>query len=375
MQKNLLFANGKRKMLIEKELLKVIRNPKIGELIFRMKVFNGEKNIAYLADKNGIKELKNEKPYSIASVTKLFIATVILKLKEENKLKLTDKLTAYFTEDEISGLVVFKKVDYSKEVTIYNLLTHSSGIREYLEIKDANNKSIVDDIIINPNKTWTIKEIITIVRNGGEGYFKPQNVPSKKYQARYSDTNFQLLIEIMRRIEKKSYEDIIEEKILRPCGMKNTYLPTKRDVDSYPIYLGKDELKTNTEALKALGDFNSTTSDLILFFENLLNNECFSNKDTLEIMMGSFQTFKFGVSLLSPGWPIQYGVGIMRFKMPKFLSPFKEPVELIGHTGASGAWLFYEPKQKMIYVGTSNQVAAAALPFKLMPKIVNISKK
>jgi hypothetical protein len=60
----------------------------------------------------------------------------------------------------------------------------------------------------------------------------------------------------------------------------------------------------------------------------------------------------------------------MRFRNPRFLNPFSPIPEVIGHTGVSGSWLFYCPPLEMMIAGNVSQITAAAVPFKIIPKIL-----
>jgi CubicO group peptidase (beta-lactamase class C family) len=70
--------------------------------------------------------------FHIGSVTKQFTATVVLKLQEEGKLSVLDKLSKYFPE--------FK---YADQITLDNLLTHTSGMYDYVGDIDDEDSAIV----------------------------------------------------------------------------------------------------------------------------------------------------------------------------------------------------------------------------------------
>jgi hypothetical protein len=58
-------------------------------------------------------------------------------------------------------------------------------------------------------------------------------------------------------------------------------------------------------------------------------------------------------SLRLPGWPIEYGIGLMRFELPRILTPFRPVPAVIGHTGSLGSWLFYCPARDLYLAGTA----------------------
>lgn len=70
-----------------------------------------------------------ETPFFIASITKLFTATIIMKLFENKKLKLEDKIVDILPETLVKGIHIYKGVDYTDSITIKHLLSHTSGIQ------------------------------------------------------------------------------------------------------------------------------------------------------------------------------------------------------------------------------------------------------
>jgi D-alanyl-D-alanine carboxypeptidase len=74
----------------------------------------------------------------------------------------------------------------------------------------------------------------------------------------------------------------------------------------------------------------------------------------------------------SPTWPIQYGLGIMRFQIPRLFSPFSPVPALVGHSGSTGSWLFHCPERGLLLAGSVDQVAAAAIPYRFLPKVLRL---
>jgi CubicO group peptidase (beta-lactamase class C family) len=70
-------------------------------------------------------------------------------------------------------------------------------------------------------------------------------------------------------------------------------------------------------------------------------------------------------------FPIQYGYGLMRIKMPRVFSPFKPSAEFIGHSGASGSFAFAVPARGLYLAGTVNQAQAPGRPIRLMMHMEN----
>ena len=130
--------------------------------------------------------------FQIGSMTKTFTATVILKLVSQKKLALTDKLSKYFP--------TFPKGD---NITIKNLLTHTSGIFNYTDVYDfwaqsmkpTNKKSVLDSIMKRP-----------LLFSPGEKFS-------------YSNSNYMLLAYIIQKITGQSFETIVTNWIFKPLKM------------------------------------------------------------------------------------------------------------------------------------------------------------
>ncbi|MEH7814512.1 serine hydrolase domain-containing protein, partial [Bacillus toyonensis] len=115
------------------------------------KAYNNGKTSSYTA---GVADLSTKKPvksdyrFRIGSVTKTFTATTVLQLVGENRVQLDDSI-----EKWLPGLIQGNGYD-GNQITIRQLLNHTSGIAEYLKSKDAD--------IMNSKKTYTAEEIVKI---------------------------------------------------------------------------------------------------------------------------------------------------------------------------------------------------------------------
>ena len=127
--------------------------------------------------------------FQIGAITKQFTAAVILKLQEEGKLSVNDKLDTYFPQ--------FK---YAKEITIENLLTHTSGIYNYTNDIDAGDSAIV----CNPAD----KQLALDIMFKHNLDFKPGT------QFRYDNSGYYLLGLIIEKVTGKLYEQNVRDIIL-----------------------------------------------------------------------------------------------------------------------------------------------------------------
>lgn len=315
-------------------------------------------------------------PFWIASVTKLYIAAAVLKLHEQGQLSIYEKMTSYLPRSLTEGLNRTKDgVDLSGEITLLHLLNHSSGIPDYLEIHQKGKKSLWDSILEDGDRSWSIEDSMQLVRNADRPLFRPQEMGAKKRKSRYSDTNFQLLIAIIENVTGKSLQEVFEEMFYKPLNLEKTYLPSTSASKNFPAAATvwyKDQAVDIPYALESARDLISTADELIIFMRALIRGDIFDDPATAGLIQSNWNRFGFLLSPVAPGWPIEYGLGMMRFQMPPVFSLFRSFPELRGHTGVSSAWLFYCPEIDMIITGTVSQLTAVAVPFKTVPKIANL---
>lgn len=318
--------------------------------------------------------MESSTPFWIASITKIFIAATVLKLQESEMLSIDNTVSSYLPDGMLKGVHVVKGVDYGDKLTLRHLLCHASGIADYLEIKDANGKTMVDRMEEGDGSPWQIEDILETVRNANQPLFAPQIFTNKSYKARYSDTNYQLLIAVIEQVTKKPVAQVFSDMLFMPLGLLHTAHPGEATLEPAPpaaaVWIGKKSFQPDQPLMRAFGDLNSNTQDLITFMRALLTGRVFEKPDTLGLMMDRWQMLRFALSPITPSWPIAYGMGMMRFHLPRFMTPFTPVPPFIGHSGAVGSWLFYCPSLDMIFSGTVGQATAAAAPFRMTARLV-----
>ena len=136
-------------------------------------VENGENSFSLL---HGAGNLTINKPYFIASVTKLYVTAVILKLRTKNCLSFQNKISEYLPDEILHELHLFKGKEYSKEITIKHLMSNTSGIPDYF------SSDVVRELTAGKDQGWGFERTIASAKQK-----KPKFVPGKK--AQYSDTN------------------------------------------------------------------------------------------------------------------------------------------------------------------------------------------
>ncbi len=300
-------------------------------------------------------DLNSESQYFIASVTKLFTTAVILRLRQEKKLNLDDKISKYLDNKILEGLHVFKGINFSDSITVRHLLAHTSGLPDYFEDKNKEGISLEEMLLSEEDNKWSFEDCIAISKTI-QPIFKPGD------KAHYSDTNFQLLGKIAENITQKSISEIYEDLITNPLGLAHTYL-YKNAHDSTPsVFYYKDKKLLIPNAMTSFGadgGIVSTSEELIKFIKAFFEGKLFPSEYIDEMQTWNKIFF-----------PFQSGIGIQRFKLLWIFDPLRTIPELIGHSGLSGTLAYCSPEQDLYIAGTVNQVAYRDMSFKVAIKLL-----
>jgi D-alanyl-D-alanine carboxypeptidase len=318
---------------------------------------------AGIASQNGQVPMTKDTPIYIASITKLYTATAIMRLYEKGALSLDDPMSRYLPKELIQGIHVYKGKDYSHEITIEELLSHTSGIADYYTEKPKEGKSLFDLFLEKPERSWTVDETIARARDNLEPNFQPGT------DASYSDTNFQLLGKVIEAITGKPLHIVYEDFFFRPLGLKHTWLTGHSEPQLAPstapadiFYKDMNITKTRSNgAYWADGGIVSTAEEMIIFLKTLNEGRIVSG-DTLKLMH-NWHKLQF---------PLQYGYGTMYFRLPRVITMVMKVPPLWGHSGSTGSFLYYSEDLNLYMAGSINQVASKSKPFRLMLKVMKV---
>ena len=265
-------VNSQTKDFIDTEKLETYLNA-----IHLKKGFNGEilvakgKNILFqqtvgLASYENNLELEKGAKYRIASITKTFTGTLIAIAQKEEKLNVQDKAIDY-----INGLS-----PKFKDVTIEQLLSHTSGL--------PHNEGIKDYWHIKSKLQMTPEQVITEI-NTLDLLFESGS------QMHYSSLGYHLLATILESVYNSSFENILKDKILNKLQMTETGI-----VDNLKIipqmasgyHLVTDDSLVvapyrNYSMLKGAGDMYSTATDLLKWNNSFFSNTLLSEKTNTNI--------------------------------------------------------------------------------------------
>jgi D-alanyl-D-alanine carboxypeptidase len=159
-------------------------------------------------DARGVADLRTRRPmradvhFRVGSVTKSFVATVALQLVAEGRLALSDSV-----EHWLPGVL-----SYGRNVTVRELLNHTSGVPDYVEVPLTGLYRGVRF------RSWSPSELVALVAR------LPQEFPAGSTWS-YSNTNYVLAGMIIERVTGRALGRAIERRILRPLGLRDTYFP------------------------------------------------------------------------------------------------------------------------------------------------------
>jgi CubicO group peptidase (beta-lactamase class C family) len=193
--------------------------------------------------------------FDIASNSKQFTAMCILLLTKQNLLTLDDELQKYIPEIP----------PYSHPIIIRHLISHTSGIRDYLNLMYLGGMIYEND--------YPDEEIIALIARQQSLNFQPGA------EQLYSNSGYFLLSEIVKRVSGKSLRLFAEEHIFAPLGMKNTHFHDRfqeivrnRSDAYYPKDGGGFEICMSLHDSCGDGQLYTTIEDLFLWDRNFYHN-------------------------------------------------------------------------------------------------------
>jgi len=230
-----------------------------------------------------------ETKFRIGSITKQFTAAAILKLQEEGKLSVNDKLSKFIP-------------DYPRgdEVTIHHLLTHTSGIHSY------TSKPEFMESVTAPAKT---EDHIQSFKKDPYDFD-----PGKKWL--YNNSGYFLLGYIIEKVSGEGYGDFLRKRFFEPLAMKNTGVHSstaalEHEALGYQFEDGKFKRALNWDMSKAggAGALYSTVGDLHRWNEGVFNGKVLKEA-TLKaaftpVVAGEEDTAQPKESGYGYGWSIQ----------------------------------------------------------------------
>jgi len=246
--------------------------------------------------------------YTIGSITKMFTSVLFAQMAEKNKIDLNEKLNNYFPQ-----------VPNAKEISIKQMLNHTSGLKDYV----VKNDSLYFWLKESVKQEDIIQEII----RQGVG-FEPGDSLS------YSNSAYYLLARILEQKYQKKYREIVADNIATHLGLKNTFGLDEENnhLNSAKSYKKRNDQWEEMEEFyfpnaTGTGNIISTPSELNTFMQALFLEQIIKSS-TLEEMLP-----------VNDDW---FGMGIMKV-------PFYEYIAY-GHGGdtyGTHSVMSYNPNNKL----------------------------
>jgi len=199
--------------------------------------------------------------FPVASVSKLFTATAIMKLYEDGKIALNKNVDNYIKPFSVEN-------SYSDSVTCANLLTHTSGVDEASELDGGT----LNEKDVKSQEHYISKHLPKVVR-------KPNTV------SRYSNEGYNLLGYIIEKVSGENYQEYVQKNILDSLGMKDSFIRVKNEstAKGYEYNNGK-YTSLNLAYQYNLGSSGviATSADMGKFMQCHLNKGQFNGKSMLK---------------------------------------------------------------------------------------------
>lgn len=249
---------------------------------FRGNIYIVQKGKVIFERENGFADLPNEIPNTVetkfasASAGKVFVAVGILQLIEQGKIKFDDTLGALLD-------ISLNNID--KDVTVKQLLNHTSGVPDYFD------ESVMDEY----EELWADYPNYKIRHNSDLLPLfidKPMMYPKgEKFQ--YNNSGYVLLAMVIEKITGMYFDQYLKENIFDRCGMESTgyyeldKLPSKC-AGNYIYCADSNDYRTNIYSVDVKGTGAGgafiTVKDIVCFWTNLLQGNLISKAFVLEML-------------------------------------------------------------------------------------------
>lgn len=260
-----------------------------------------------------------------ASAGKLFTAVVVLQLAEEGKLALDAPVSRWIAD-----------VPNGDAITVRDLLAHTSGLFSANEDLKARKQP----------RYRSPEENLAIARRHGAMFCAGANW-------RYSNTGYDLLGEIVRKVDGRDIDQAITARIIEKLGLKHTraLTPDSDIANIAPPRTAKDDKPIDPRWPGAAGPIAADAPDMVRFLAALLNGELVSARTVAGMSATLYPMFDAGTF---------YGLGMMAFDVPDS----GERQQWLGHAGGApgaAALVIYSPEdQAFVAVAVTGDGPASA---------------
>lgn len=228
----------------------------------------------------------NQTKYKIASITKAFTSVLILQAAEEGRIELDQMIGTYLPS--YAGPARDK-------VTLHQLLNDTSGIRNYDQVKSAEDA--IQNGIPNYQAPYTTDQLMARFCTG-----PLVHEPGTVFD--YNNCDYIILGKILERIYTRSYGELLKEKILDPVGLTDTGMLSQSEIleglaDTYFFRDDLDRLANDLpvypENWYAAGSMYSTTRDVAAFADALFGGRLLGPEMLARMIRPGLDDYGYGV--------------------------------------------------------------------------------
>ena len=239
-------------------------------------------------------------PWNVGSITKTFVAVVVLQLADEGRIDLDAGIARYFPT-----------LKDAERITPRELLQHTSGLNEY------NDKPAV---LNDGNRHWTADEMIAVAEAAGR-----VGEPGGAFH--YSNTNYIVLGEIIQKVTGHRWDEEVRTRIAEPLGLQHTSLITDDLAPGFMPANGSfvDATHSQDPSLGgSAGALQSNGHDLLVFAKALEDGTLLSPES-----QKAMETFVPGEDYSQFGITHAYGLGFEKYS--------NDTITVLGHMGTGAA--------------------------------------
>lgn len=299
--------------------------------------------------------LHKDSLFYIASINKLFISAITLRLIHQQKLGFSDRIVDFFPPHLLDGLLVFKGKDYTADITVAHLISQTSGLPCYLIDKNPQGKKLMEELLSGKDEAWPLAKMLETVKR-----MKPHFIPGTPGKAYYTNTNFKIMGAILTKVLSKPLSAILTD-FFAEIGLSNTHVIRPENTPAFvPVYAADKQAHLSQYFTSSGYDMLSNVDDLMVFTRAFFRGDFYRQEKMKDLEKWNRVFF-----------PFKYGMGLQQFYIPRILSPFKAVPFMLGHAGSTGTAAFCIPDKKVFITGAINQALKPQLMFQLMVKLLN----
>jgi D-alanyl-D-alanine carboxypeptidase len=307
--------------------------------------------VAGFADRDRVTPLWPDATFRLASNTKTFTAATVLRLAEDGRLGLDDRLAGYLPGDLIGELHVIDGVSRGGEITLRQLLLHTGGLRV------PTNEGLMEHVLAHPRKRWTPRERVEWIARQGAAAFPPGT------RHEYNDSGYVLLAMTIEQVTGVPLARAFRDGLgLEGLGLASLHLESLEDVPPsagprMPQYLGDVDVGGLDPSfdLWGGGGLVADVADLAGFWSALFGGRVYRVPATLEEMCTTIP------SGLDEGWDA-VGLGVFGQTIGS---------RVWTHSGFWGTAALHDPAAGLTVAVARNRSDTAPAPFaRLLERIV-----